>query len=100
LSPEEWSSLVYGNTENDGLIQTIMDELLTSASFAETINEFFTGTTSAENSHLSYLRAEFELLSSTNTTNMVHRENPRWLLSILRKVPNILKTLIELPPRV
>jgi hypothetical protein len=83
-------------------MQLIIDQLSTPALFGQTVEEFLNVARCAEKSsvHLLGLKRDFEHLSTINIGNNVQQNNQLWLLTIstLRKVQNILKSLIKFSP--
>lgn len=107
ISPEQWSSLLYGDTQHKSSMQSIIDKLSTPASFTQAIQEFLIVLQRAGDSskHLSYLKSDFESLSQIDLTkieqeinsNENQQDNSNWLLIIqsLQSIKIILQNLIE-----
>jgi len=107
ISPEQWSSLLYGDTQHKSSMQSIIDKLSTPASFTQAIQEFLIVLQRAGDSskHLSYLKSDFESLSQIDlnpneqeiNANENQHENSNWLLLIqsLQSIKTILQNLIE-----
>ncbi|CAF1437733.1 unnamed protein product [Rotaria magnacalcarata] len=107
ISPEQWSSLLYGDTQHKSSMQSIIDKLSTPASFSQAIQEFLivlqrAGDTSK---HLSLLKTEFEFLSQIDFGNNEQQinltdnqqENSTWPLIVqaLQCVKTVLKSLFD-----
>lgn len=107
ISPEQWSSLLYGDTQHKSSMQSIIDKLSTPASFSQAIQEFLIVLQRAGESskHLSQLKTDFEHLSQIDVTNVDQQnisndnqaENSNWLLLIqaLQSIKIVLQALIE-----
>jgi RING finger/CCCH-type zinc finger protein len=108
ISPEQWSSLLYGDTQHKSSMQSIIDRLSTPASFSQAIQEFLIVLQRAGDSskHLSYLKTDFEYLSQidlgnndqqTNLNDNNQQDNSNWLLVVqaLQSVKTVLQSLIE-----
>lgn len=107
ISPEQWSSLLYGDTQHKSSMQSIIDKLSTPASFSQAIQEFLIVLQRAGESskHLSYLKSDFEYLSQIDlgntdqqiSSNEHQQENSNWssLVQILQSVKTVLQSLIE-----
>lgn len=107
ISPEQWSSLLYGDTQHKSSMQSIIDKLSTPASFSQAIQEFLIVLQRAGDSskHLSYLKTDFEYLSQIELVNSDQQisssehqqENSNWssMVQILQSVKTVLQSLIE-----
>jgi hypothetical protein len=91
--------VLYGDTEQELLILSIIDQLSTSASFGQAIEEFFKASTSPgyKSSRFSRIQNAFEALSTMDVRNSDRQNNTIWLLTIntLRYVKDVLKFFIE-----
>ncbi|CAF4656706.1 unnamed protein product [Rotaria sp. Silwood1] len=107
ISPEQWSSLLYGDTQHKSSMQSIIDKLSTPASFSQAIQEFLivlqrAGDTSK---HLSHLKSDFEYLSQIDIgyndqqiiINDNQQDNSNWplIIQILQSIKTVLQSLIE-----
>ncbi len=107
ISPEQWSSLLYGDTQHKSSMQSIIDKLSTPASFAQAIQEFLIVLQRAGDSskHLSYLKSDFEYLAQIDfgnneqqiVSNENQQDNSSWslILQVLQSVKTVLQSLIE-----
>ncbi len=104
ISPEQWSSLLYGDTQHKSSMQSVIDKLSTPASFAQAIQEFLIVLQRAGDSskHLSYLKTDFEYLSQIDLGNndqqiLSNEDNSNWsfILQALQSVKIVLQSLIE-----
>jgi RING finger/CCCH-type zinc finger protein len=107
ISPEQWSSLLYGDTQHKSSMQSIIDKLSTPASFAQAIQEFLIVLQRAGDSskHLSYLKSDFEYLAQIDfgnneqqiISNENQQDNSNWslIIQVLQSVKTVLQSLIE-----
>jgi hypothetical protein len=107
ISPEQWSSLLYGDIQHKSSMQSVIDKLSTPASFSQAIQEFLIVLQRAGDSskHLSYLKSDFEYLSQidlgTNDQQSIsndnQQENSNWssIVQALQSVKTVLQSLIE-----
>jgi hypothetical protein len=107
ISPEQWSSLLYGDTQHKSSMQSIIDKLSTPASFSQAIQEFLIVLQRAGDSskHLSHLKSDFEYLSQIDLGNgdqqIISNDNPQdntyWALivQVLQSVKTVLQALLE-----
>ncbi|XP_064457406.1 uncharacterized protein LOC135368202 isoform X2 [Ornithodoros turicata] len=65
IAPEQWSSLLYGDTAHKSHMQSIIDKLQTPQSFAQSVQELVIALQrTGDPGNLSVLRPHFELLAS------------------------------------
>ncbi len=104
ISPEQWSSLLYGDTQHKSSMQSIIDKLSTPASFSQAIQEFLIVLQRAGDSskHLSYLKSDFEYLSQIDFGNneqqiVSNEDNSNWslIVQVLQSIKTVLQSLIE-----
>lgn len=95
MPPEQWSILLYGNMEYESSIQSIIDELLTSTSFTEAINQFSKlKKKPGDLVHYSLgLQDHFEILSRTGQGNNYPQNDTDWklIICILRSLKEVLQ---------
>ncbi|CAF1376787.1 unnamed protein product [Rotaria sordida] len=107
ISPEQWSSLLYGDTQHKSSMQSIIDKLSTPASFSQAIQEFLIVLQRAGDSskHLSHLKTDFEYLSQIDIGNNDQQiiindnqqDNSTWslIIQVLQSIKTVLQSLIE-----
>lgn len=108
ISPEQWSSLLYGDTQHKSSMQSIIDKLSTPASFSQAIQEFLIVLQRAGDSskHLSYLKSDFEYLAQIDLGNNEQQsllsdgnqqDISNWssMVQVLQSVKTVLQSLIE-----
>lgn len=107
ISPEQWSSLLYGDTQHKSSMQSIIDKLSTPASFSQAIQEFLIVLQRAGESskYLSSLKTEFEQLAQIDLANSDQQnlsedhqaDQDYWtsIVSALESVKTVLQALIE-----
>jgi RING finger/CCCH-type zinc finger protein len=107
ISPDQWSSLLYGDAQHKSSMQSIIDKLSTPASFAQAIQEFLIVLQRAGDSskHLAHLKADFELLSQidvgSNDPQAALDEHPSehntWSLvvDVLKSIRTVLQSLMD-----
>ncbi|XP_078606174.1 roquin-1-like isoform X2 [Branchiostoma floridae x Branchiostoma japonicum] len=77
ISPEQWSSLLYGDTAHKSHMQSIIDKLQTPASFAQSVNELVIALQrSGDPANLSRLRPYFDELAKIDPSP--DSETPLW----------------------
>ncbi len=107
ISPDQWSSLLYGDAQHKSSMQSVIDKLSTPASFSQAIQEFLivlqrAGDTSK---HLSYLKTDFEILSQIDVGNNDQQtmsddnqqDHSNWpcVVEAIKSVKTVLQSLIE-----
>jgi hypothetical protein len=94
---EQWSMLLHGNTQYESSIRSIIDELSTSTSFSEAINELSKLKDNPKNSfhHLFTLQDLFENLSRTGEGNNDQQDDTDWKLTthLLRSLKEVLQSI-------
>lgn len=107
ISPDQWSSLLYGDAQHKSSMQSIIDKLSTPASFAQAIQEFLIVLQRAGESskHLAHLKADFELLSQIDVGNAEQQtssdecspEHSNWALivDVLKSIHTVLQSLMD-----
>ncbi|CAH1272135.1 RC3H1 [Branchiostoma lanceolatum] len=77
ISPEQWSSLLYGDTAHKSHMQSIIDKLQTPGSFAQSVNELVIALQrSGDPANLSRLRPYFDELAKIDPSP--DSETPQW----------------------
>ncbi|XP_019640712.1 PREDICTED: roquin-1-like isoform X2 [Branchiostoma belcheri] len=77
ISPEQWSSLLYGDTAHKSHMQSIIDKLQTPASFSQSVNELVIALQrSGDPASLSRLRPYFDELAKIDPSP--DGETPLW----------------------
>ena len=107
ISPDQWSSLLYGDAQHKSSMQSIIDKLSTPASFAQAIQEFLIVLQRAGDSskHLAHLKADFELLSqieiasndqqATPDAHLHERANWSLMVEVLKSIRTALQSLMD-----
>ncbi|CAF1357655.1 unnamed protein product [Adineta steineri] len=106
ISPEQWSSLLYGDAQHKSSMQSIIDKLSTPASFSQAIQEFLIVLQRAGDSskHLSHLKTDFEVLSQIdlgNTDQQIitddQHDHTNWSIVVdaLKSIKTVLQLLME-----
>lgn len=99
ISPEQWSSLLYGDPQHKSSMQSIIDKLSTPAAFSQAIQEFLIVLQRAGDSskYLSPLKSEFEQLAQIDLSNDQQTEDEFWsnIVSVLKSVKIVLESLVD-----
>ncbi|CAF1653925.1 unnamed protein product, partial [Adineta ricciae] len=107
ISPDQWSSLLYGDGQHKSSMQSIIDKLSTPASFTQAIQEFLIVLQRAGDSskHLAQLKSDFEFLSQIeigctdqqSTSEESHSAHSNWpcMLDVLKAVRTVLQALMD-----
>jgi len=96
ISPEQWSSLLYGDTGHKSHMQSIIDKLQTPQSFLQSVNELIIALQrSGDPGNLSKLRPHFDLLASIDPNP--ESPNPSWedLEAVMVSVQAVVQGLVE-----
>lgn len=92
ISPDQWSSLLYGDTAHKSHMQSIIDKLQTPQSFGQSVNELVIALQrTGDPGNLSRLRPHFELLANIDPSP--DAPIPTW--DNLEAVMNAVKTVVE-----
>ena len=98
ISPEQWSSLLYGDTQHKSAMQSIIDKLSTPASFSQAIQEFLIVLQRAGelSKPLSQLKSDFDFLSQLDVEQLAN-ETSVWptLVQALQAIKVLLQALID-----
>ncbi|XP_077986056.1 roquin-1-like isoform X2 [Glandiceps talaboti] len=91
ISPEQWSSLLYGDASHKSHMQSIIDKLQTPASFAASVQELSIALQrSGDPANLARLRTDFELLADIESSS--DSAVPTW--EATEKAMNAAKTAV------
>lgn len=96
ISPEQWSSLLYGDTGHKSHMQSIIDKLQTPQSFLQSVNELIIALQrSGDPGNLSRLRPHFDLLASIDPNP--ESPTPMWetLEAVMTSVQAVVHGLVE-----
>lgn len=97
ISPEQWSSLIYGDLQHKSHMQSIIDKLQTPQSFYNSIHELVaTLKKSGDVMNLSSLKPSLELIASINT-NPGEKAKISWdsLLNYLKAVCHVMEKFVH-----
>ncbi|KAI6650482.1 hypothetical protein LOD99_7534 [Oopsacas minuta] len=97
ISPEQWSSLIYGDLHHKSHMQSIIDKLQTAQSFYNSIHELIsTLKKSGDPMDLSSLKPSLELIASIST-NAGEKSRITWenLLTYLKSVCHIMERFVH-----
>ncbi|XP_064649057.1 roquin-1-like isoform X2 [Lineus longissimus] len=96
IAPEQWSSLLYGDTNHKSHMQSIIDKLQTPQSFAQSVDELVIALQrTGDPGNLSHLRVHLDLLA--NIDPGPDTLAPSWenLEAIIKSTFTIVKGLVE-----
>ncbi|CAI9738401.1 ring finger and CCCH-type domains 2 [Octopus vulgaris] len=96
ISPDQWSSLLYGDTAHKSHMQSIIDKLQTPQSFGQSVNELVIALQrTGDPGNLSRLRPHFELLANIDPSP--DAPIPTWenLEAVMKAVQTVVEGLVD-----